>query len=153
MEHVMNDPPLFSFSLYSSPSLPYPWPLTDLYQYQYAFPFVSIMNDPPLFPFPSIPPLHYPILDPCRTFTSISTLSPSSPISSDLLYDSFYESFLFLAYDSFRLIAWVTPIFRYDSLWLILGVILIFRPLDFQWLILWVIPILSSWLMWTMTHL
>ena len=63
------------------------------------------MNDPPLFPFPFIPLLHYPILDPCQTFTSTSMLSPSSPTSLDLLYDSFYESFLFLAYDSFGLIA------------------------------------------------
>ena len=95
----------------------------------------------PFLLFPSIPPLCYPIFDP-----STSTLSPLSPTSSDLLYDSFYESFLFLAYDSFRLIAWVTPIFRYDSLWLILWVILIFRPSDFRWLIPWVISILSSWL-------
>ena len=114
---------------------------------------LAVMNDPPLFPFPSIPLLRYPTLNPCRTFTSTSMLSPSSPTSSDLLYDSFYESFLFLAYDSFGLIAWVTPIFRYDSLWLILRVILVFRPSDFWWLILWVISILSSWLIQTMTHL
>ena len=37
--------------------------------------------------------------------TSISMLSPLSPTSLDLLYDSFYESFLFLAYDLFGLIA------------------------------------------------
>ena len=34
-------------------------------------------------------------------WTSTSILSPSSPTSLDLLYDSFYESFLFLAYDLF----------------------------------------------------
>ena len=90
----------------------------------------SVMNDPPLFPFPLCHPFVSPFLDPYWTFTSTSMLSPSSPTSLDLLYDSFYESFLFLAYDSFRLIAWVTPIFRYDSLWLILRVILIFRPSD-----------------------
>ena len=62
----------------------------------------SVMNDPPfslsLHSFLSL-------LDPCQTSTSTSMLSPSSPTSSDLLYDSFYESFLFLAYDSFGLIA------------------------------------------------
>ena len=88
--------------------------------------FRPCYEQPSLYSFPSIPPLCYPILDPCT-----STLSPSSPTSSDLLYDSFYESFLFLAYDSFGLIAWVTLIFRYDSLWLSLQVILIFRPSDF----------------------
>ena len=46
----------------------------------------------------------------------------------------------------------MASIFRYDSLWLILQVILILRPSDFWWLILWVIPIFSSWLLWTMTH-
>ena len=46
----------------------------------------------------------------------------------------------------------MASIFRYDSLWLILRVILIFRPSDFRWLILWVIPIFSLWLLWTMTH-
>ena len=91
---------------------------------------LTVMNDPPLFPFPLCHPFVSPFLDPYQTFTSTSMLSPSSPTSSDFLYDSFYESFLFLAYDSFRLIAWVTPIFRYDSLWLILRVILIFRPSD-----------------------
>ena len=72
----------------------------------------------PLFLFPFIPFFCYPYFtfDPCRTSTSTSMLSPLSPTSSDLLYDSFYESFLFLAYDSFGLIAWVTPIF---SIWLL----------------------------------
>ena len=35
----------------------------------------------------------------------------------DLLNDSFYESFLYLAYDSFGLIAWVTSIFSTWLLW------------------------------------
>ena len=44
-------------------------------------------------------------LNPYQTSTSTSMLSPLSPTSLDLLYDSFYESFLFLAYDLFGLIA------------------------------------------------
>ena len=47
-------------------------------------------------------------LNPCQTHTSLSL---SSPFSSDLLNDSFYESFLYLSYDSFGLITWVIPMF------------------------------------------
>ena len=73
----------------------------------------SVMNDPPLFSLS----LHSSLLLPSPwPSTCTSMLSPSSPTSLDLLYDSFYESFLFLAYDSFGLIAWVTPIF---STWLL----------------------------------
>ena len=36
---VMNDPPLFLFPLFHPFVSPFPWPLSDLYQYQYAFPF------------------------------------------------------------------------------------------------------------------
>ena len=93
----------------------------DSHCYEWPSPFSLSLFSTPLFPL---------FLDPYRTVTGTSMLSPSTPTSSDLLYDSFYESFLFLAYDSFGLIAWVTPIFRHDSLWLILWVILIFRPLD-----------------------
>ena len=61
---------------------------------------VIVMNDPPFSLFFCY---SYFTLNPYRTSTSM--LSPSSPTSSDLLYDSFYESFLFLAYNSFGLIA------------------------------------------------
>ena len=63
----------------------------------------------------------------------------------------FHSVILRLPYASpFYLMA---SIFRYDSLWLILLVILIFRPSDSWWLILWVISIFSLWLLQTMTHL
>ena len=44
--HVMNDPPLFLFSLFHPLHFPFPWPLSDLYQYQYAFPFFPYVPGP-----------------------------------------------------------------------------------------------------------
>ena len=66
-----------------------------------------VMNDPLFF---LLFRYSYHTLNPYRTSTSM--LSLSSPTSLDLLYDSFYESFLFLAYDLFGLIACVMYHFR-----------------------------------------
>ena len=63
---------------------------------------------PPIsFSFTSFPTLLL-CLNSYRTPTSIS---PSSSFTLDLLDDSFYESFLYLSYDLFGLIAWVISIF------------------------------------------